>query len=110
MTTGELRDRVTIEQNTPSTNTQGGRTASWGTLATVWASVVPARAGEALQLREFIGSTAAYVVTIRNRGDVTPKMRVSWTPYGGSAKTLEIHGVQPAAKRDYLTLTCAEMA
>lgn len=107
---GKMRDRVTIQQNTPSTDTQGGRAASWGTLATVWAEVEPASAGESLELREFIGANQAYDVTIRYRADVTPKMRLSWTPYqASSAKTLEIHGAQVTHDRAFMKLACAEV-
>ena len=109
MRAGEMRDRVTIQQNTPSTNSQGGRTASWSTLATVWALVAAvAGGGEGLQA-EAVTASLRYDVTIRYRADVTPKMRLSWTPYGGSAKTLQIVNVAPMG-RDRLLLTCTETA
>ena len=79
-------------------------------LAGVWAAVVAANATESLELREAIGSTAVYTVTTYYRADVTPKMRLSWTPYKGSAKTLEIRGVQPTPDRAFLTMTCSEGA
>ena len=110
MQIGDLRERVVIQQNTTTTDTQGGRASAWGTLATVWAAVVPMRASEALVLREAMGSQGAYDVTMRYRTDVTPKMRLSWTPYNGSAKTLEIHGVQPSPDASMLMLSCAELA
>lgn len=107
---GRLTERVTIERNTPANDTQGGRASSWATLATVWGAVTPMRASEALELREFVGSTGVYDVVIRYRGDVTPSHRLSWTPYHApSAKRLEIHGVQPMPDRQYLHLTCAEV-
>jgi SPP1 family predicted phage head-tail adaptor len=105
--TGELTERVTILQDTKTTDTQGGRSASAATLATVWASVRPLNAREQMQAQA-VGSNVAYEVKIRHRGDVTPQMRLSWTPYGGSAKTLQIMGVRQPA-RDHLLLDCAEV-
>jgi len=106
---GQLRDRVTIQQQTTVADTQGGRAVTWGTLATVWARVEPLSAREQLQSAS-LGSRVSYRATIRQRGDVTPKMRLDWTPYGGSAKTLEIHGVTQSERRDYVMLDCGEVA
>ena len=110
MTTGELRDRVVIQENTTTPDTQGGRSSSWGTLATVWAHIRAAGARERTQT-EAIGSMADWVITIRYRADVVPSMRLSWDPYLGSAKTLQILGVQPLdGKREFMALTCGEVA
>lgn len=107
---GVLRERIVIQQPVTSTDDQGATvTTSWSTLATVWAAVRRISMREQLQA-EAIGSHLAYEVEIRYRGDVTPKMRVAWTPYDGSAKTLEIAGVLP--KRgfpDRVLLNCAEV-
>ena len=111
-TIGQLRDRVTIQQPSTSTDSNGGKTVTWGTLATVWASVtpyVPQRgAPEAVGGGELTALTD-YLVTVRYRGDVLASDRVSWTPYSGSAKTLQIHGVYPDPGRGYLTLACGEV-
>lgn len=104
---GDLKDRVVIQQNTTTADTQGGRASSWGTLATVWASVRGSAATESIAGAK-VGSVGSYDVVMRYRADVTPLMRLSWTPYLGSAKTLQILGVQPAG-RDRIALTCAEV-
>lgn len=105
---GELRDRVTIQQRAESADGQGGRAVTWSTFATVWASVVAQSAAERFEAGA-IGSVARYEIEIRYRADVTPKMRVSWTPYQGSAKTLQIHGVVPrGGARARLVLECSE--
>ena len=39
----EFSERITLQVNTVSSDNQGGRSSSWGTLATVWAHVPPAR-------------------------------------------------------------------
>lgn len=108
--TGDLRERVVIQQNTTTPDSQGGRASSWGTLATVWAHVRPASASEQLQAQA-VQSAVGYAVTVRYRADITPAMRVSWTPYGGSAKTLQILGVYPVdGGRAFSLLTCGEVA
>lgn len=114
--TGDLRDRVTIERKTSTTDSQGGRSETWSTLATVPAQVVAAVPRESLQMTD-AGSPqfyTAYTVAIRYRTDVTSAMRLSWTPYRGSAKTLQIQrgGVQPhqTQPREFLTITCSEVS
>lgn len=109
MTTGELTDRVVIQSKTPTPDSQGGRSVSWGTFATVWAHVRAARASEQEQAQA-VGSHVDHAVTIRYRADVTPSMRLSWTPYTGSAKTLQINGVHPIdGRREFILLTCQEV-
>jgi SPP1 family predicted phage head-tail adaptor len=82
---------------------------SWVTLATVWANVRALGAREQLQ-SQAVGSDANYTVTVRYRADITPSMRLSWTTYLGSAKTLQILGVQPLdGRREFLALTCGEV-
>ena len=107
-----LSERVTIQTATTSVDNHGGRSASWGTLATVWADV------RALSSRESIAAKAAaskvgYEVTVRYRSDVTPKMRVSWTPSwasGAGATYLEIHGIRPDRASQTLALDCGAAA
>lgn len=108
MNAGDLRDRVTIQQKSTTADGQGGRAVTWATLATVSATVKPVQMSERLQAAA-IGSSLTYTVTIRYRPDVTPAMRLTWTPYRSSTtKTLEIHGVQPQ-NRDGLVLECSEV-
>jgi len=108
----ELTERVTIQSNTTSTDDQGGRSSSWGTLATVWASVRSLTSREAIQARA-VASRVGFVVAVRYRSDVTAKMRVSWTPSwssGTSARYLEIHGIRPDRGRQLIELDCSEAA
>lgn len=109
MRIGDLKERVEIQQPSTTADGQGGRSTTWATLATVWAAVQMMSAREAIEAAA-IGAQQAYQLVIRNRGDVTPAMRIVWTPFGNStSKTLEIHGVQPHADRAYLQLTCSEV-
>jgi SPP1 family predicted phage head-tail adaptor len=107
---GQLRDRVVIQSKTPSSDTQGGRAVSWGTLATVWARVQALTAAEQMAAQA-VSSRVRYEVEIQYRTDVTPAMRLSWTPYLGSAKTVEILGVRVKdGKPERLVLDCGEVA
>ena len=125
--TGSLTDRVVIQQNTTTPDSQGGRSSSWvasafdvvafdeeafagdAPLAIVWANVRALGAREQLQ-SQAVGSDASYTVTVRYRADITPSMRLLWTTYLGSAKTLQILGVQPLdGRREFLALTCGEV-
>lgn len=92
-------------------DSQGGQGSGWFTLATVNGSMTPLSASELLQAQA-INSEQNYRAKIYYRPDVTPKMRISWTPYRfTTAKTLEIHGVLPDADepRRFLVLDVAEV-
>lgn len=104
--TGELRERVTIQTPTATTDAYLGQSQAWATLATVWAKVAPAKPSERIEAHA-VGSFGAYDIEIQYRTDVTPTQRLSWTPYRGSAKTLQIHGVSLKDGRpDRLLLQC----
>lgn len=82
-----------------TSDAQGGGQGALRTLAVVWGAMRPLSAAELLAA-EAVQSTQTYEGTIHYRvpQDVTPKMQVSWTPYGYSTpKVLEIHGVRPDA-------------
>lgn len=107
---GPLRDRVVIQVNTTSSDSQGGRSSSWGTLATVWASV-KALSGAEVLAAQAVSSQVRYEVEIQYRTDVTPAMRLSWTPYSATAKTIEVLAVRlKDGKPERLLLDCGEVA
>ena len=89
VTIGQLRERVTIQQPTRSTDAIGGATLTWSTLVSCWAEVVALSGGEGRQA-EAVVSSVSHRLTIRYRSDVVPKMRVSW-----NSLTLQIHAVVP---------------
>jgi SPP1 family predicted phage head-tail adaptor len=94
-----------------TSDSSGGQGTGWYTLATVWGQMLPLSASELLQAQA-IGSQQAYRAKIYYRADVTPKMRVQWTPYQFTTpKTLEIHGVLPDADepRRFMVLDVAEV-
>lgn len=104
---GELRDRLVIQSPSFAASTQSGQgVASFSTFDTVWAEVRPMSGDERLAAGS-IASEVTYQVEIRYRTDVTPAMRVVWTPYGGSAKTFQIHAVDNhGPQSDRIVLHC----
>lgn len=102
-----MRHRVVIQTPSYASSTQSGAgVASFSTLATVWAAVNPLSGSERLAAGA-VSSQVAYEIEIRQRSDVTAGMRVQWTPYSGSAMTLEILAVLPSATMaDRMVLSC----
>ncbi|HXD16407.1 MAG TPA: phage head closure protein [Vicinamibacterales bacterium] len=96
-----------------TSDSQGGQGSGFHTLATVWGNMRPLSASELLQAQA-VNSTQTYEGKIyyRNLQDITPKMRISWTPYGyATPKLLEIHGVLPDKNepRRFLILDVGEV-
>ena len=107
-----MRDRLTIQTRTSTTDTHGGRSVAWSTLVTVWGRMRPLTAWSTERAdAQKVGSQMTYEAEIRYRADVTPRMRLTWSPYTASTtKTFEIASVVPKAGRpDRLLLTCAEV-
>lgn len=109
---GQLRDYITIQQKTTTTDTQLGRSVSWSALASDVAAAVrpwPRAGGETIRAQA-ITAQMDYEIEIRYRADVTPTMRVLWTPYDGAQKTLEIFEATPKdGRRERLLLQCSEV-
>ncbi len=94
MKAGVMDQRVTILTPTYASSQQSGQgVASFATLATVWAAV-RALTGAEILAAGAIASEVTYEVEMRFRADVTPKVRLQWTPFRGVLKTLEVHAVQ----------------
>ena len=93
----------------------GGHETAFRVVATVWGSMLTLssqRTRERLEVQA-IGSIQTYRGRIYYRSDITPQMRVSWTPFGFAApKTLEIHGVMPDPEepRRFLLIDAGEVA
>lgn len=102
---GRLNKRVALQSPTISQdNDTGATTETWGTVATVWASIEP------LSVRDFIASDerqskVAARITIRYRDDIDATWRVVH-----KARTYQIVGVlaDQDSGIEYLTLAVAE--
>lgn len=97
-----LREQVTIHAPQVTEDGFGGVSVSWQTVAKVFAEVTPMLGS----LREQViaahrEALAAYRITLRNRNDVTPAMRLIWR-----GRALYIHGI--AATRTTMELIVYE--
>jgi SPP1 family predicted phage head-tail adaptor len=77
MRIGTLRERITIYSRESLPTESGGSSVSWVPQAEVWANV-SAESGSELEATGRIQSQARYTITIRNRTDLKPDMRVVW--------------------------------
>lgn len=104
MRAGTLRHRVAIQSATQSVDDFGSPTATWTTLATVYARV------EAISGREYFAaaqkqSEVTHRVTVRYRDDVTPTMRIMW----GSVELL-VESVLPDERQRQLEIMCVQQS
>jgi SPP1 family predicted phage head-tail adaptor len=72
-----LDQRITIQQETRTTDAYGGATSAWTDLATVWAGARPLSGRERADFAA-VEAPATYRFTIRRRSDLTDAMRISW--------------------------------
>ena len=70
-----LNRRVIIQQEFSTEDLQGGRSKTWADIATVWASSEPMAGRESYTWGKLLGE-ATYVVRMRHRSDIRPKMRL----------------------------------
>jgi SPP1 family predicted phage head-tail adaptor len=104
---GELRHLITLQTPSPATpDGDGGYTEDpWTTLATVWASIVPATARDLERVvAGTVQSSATHLVTIRYLAGVTTKTRVVF-----GTRLFSVTGVQNPEERNIsLVLVCQE--
>jgi SPP1 family predicted phage head-tail adaptor len=104
MRAGRLRHQITIQQSTPAQNAKGEPIDSWGTFATVWASIEPIGGGERFAADQVIAD-ATHRVTIRYTAGVEPKMRVLF-----GSRVFDIREVRNLEERNRtMELTCREL-
>lgn len=98
---------------TYTSDAQGGRSVVWRTLDAV-AAALETGAGQERLLAAAVQAQQTYQFRIRTRTDLTPAMRVLWTPSWASVtarKTLEIQAVRPVDDgRHFQVLDLAEVA
>lgn len=100
---GDLTERVTIQNPTSSLSSSGSPTLAWTTVATVYAKVHGASGREVI-----MAMTAETLVThkvhIRFRDDVNGQTRLLWR-----GKELEVVAALPRYNRAYLEIMCREV-
>jgi len=101
---GPLRERITLQQNTPTRDGFGAEVEHWADVATVWAKVVATAGNE--QISQAAGvATTIYSITIRERDDVDTSLRVL---YGDA--TLQIRAVLSGDETAGMLLDCREVS
>jgi len=106
MRAGQLRQRVTIQQQTGSRDSFGGEVVTWSDVATVWGAVEPLAGTEAFQQVGDQVLAVAYVkVRLRYRGGITAKMRLVF-----NFRILDIEHVANLDTRNWeINLLCREV-
>lgn len=98
-----FRHRVTLQQQAGMEDLQGGHGTSWADVATVWASVEPMAGKESYTWGKILGEST-YVIRVRYRSDVRPKMRLL---YG--SRIMDINSViDEHEEHRFLALGCSE--
>lgn len=98
-----LDRRMALQSVTTVADALGGRTSTWATTTSVWASLDPLGGREAIQAQA-LQSTLSHRVRIRYRTDVTPQQRLV---YG--ARTFEILTVREIGRQEGLELDVVEV-
>lgn len=104
MDAGKLDRRITIERATVTTDVLGGEVLTWGTLATVWAQVIPVSDGERWRAEE-VAATATHWFRIRWGVGVMPTDRIV---YEGDVYL--ISGVKEIGRHDGQEITASARA
>lgn len=101
---GKLRERVTVQIASGSTNTLGETVLAWSDSTSAWASVEGVSAREALAAGQQ-ETTITHRVRLRYLPGLTQQMRFSWR-----AKTLNIVSLLEYGNRTEHVAICEEVA
>ena len=97
MRLGQLRKRVTLQAETPTTDGAGGYALAWTNIATVWAEIVPV-SGKKLSFAEHLEGRVTHHVTLRYQSVVTTDMRLAY-----NGRVFNIHAVLNFEERNRWT-------
>lgn len=100
---GKLRERVTVQVASGSTNALGEYVLSWADSTSVWASVDGVSAREALAAGQQ-ETTITHRVRLRHLSGLTQQMRFSWR-----ARTLNIVSLLEYGNRSEHVAICEEV-
>ncbi|MFQ5535458.1 MAG: phage head closure protein [Sphingomonadales bacterium] len=107
---GELRERVTIEQQSRVSDGAGGATITWAAIASDFrphARVQPVKGAEITEGGR-VRRQQTYLVVIRHRADITVEHRLKWTERGVE-RILNINSIEDRdMDRRFLWLECVE--
>jgi len=102
---GELRERVTVQIASGTTNALGETVLAWSDSSSVWASVEGVSAREALNFAGQQEVTVSHRVRLRYLPGLTHAMRFSWRN-----RTLDIVSLLEHANRSEHEAICTEKA
>ena len=91
---GKLDEQITFQTYTETADGIGGVTKTWANLAsdpTVWAQVRAGSGREAF-LEDRTNATAAVIFLVRNRADLTEKMRIVWNSETYNIREIKYEG------------------
>lgn len=101
---GQLNQRITIEEDTGVKNSVGQKVEAWGTLATVWGRVRALTGSERFAAQQLLAELS-YEITIRFRTDINETHRIVLT----DGQTLDIQSAfDPDGRRRELKILCKE--
>ncbi len=75
---GDLRHRLTLEDQSQTVSGSGAITTTWTFVATIWGRMEPA----STRVQLIAGRDESWfdwIATVRYRPDVTPQMRIRWS-------------------------------
>lgn len=101
---GGLRDRITLQYSTLTSDPAGGSTKSWVDYATIWAKAWTVSSGESTEAKQ---TTLIRIqkFKIRYRSVLKGDWRIKW-----GNRYFAIHSIDPDNKRKFIFLTCKEAA
>ncbi len=99
-----MNKRVTVQEKTRATDSQGGWTDTWTDSTTVWASIEPKKAYERFQGGQ-LQTPATHLVKMRYKAGITAKSRLK---YG--TRVFEVKEVRNLEENDeFLDILVVEM-
>ena len=102
MNPGDMRERVTVQIATGTTNALGEQVLSWSNSSAVWASVEGVSASEALRAGQQ-DTTVTHTLRMRYVQGLTQSMRFAWR-----GRTLNIVSLLEHQNRTVHEAICAE--
>ena len=105
MRAGLLRQTITIQKQTASTDANFNQSVAWSTQAANVPCHMVATGGSEFYRGRRLQADTRYIAIVRYRTDVTPLMRISW-----GTKTLQITAVfSDEEKREWTQMDCREV-
>ena len=104
MRAGKLDQRITVQTNTPTTDSKGQKIESWADTKTIWAGAVT-DGGKEFFAAQKVYSEAQVVFRVRYDSSIVSTQRIKWL-----SRYYSILGINPVnGQYRELLLTCKEV-